>query len=140
MARVHELARSVSVYHNRGDAALVISDFTKGNPDRLGSNGPARPAHVHNKVHQVDCTPLVKGLVEHSYYLVGHVNADIRMSIDGAPHDDPNRHRNRLILSERMAVQERRDAMKERLIENLKEGAPALVKAPSPFAPKNGQG
>ena len=33
-----------------------------------------------------------------------------------------NRHRNRLILSERMAVQERRDAMKERLIENLKEG------------------
>jgi hypothetical protein len=34
--------------------------------------------------------------VEHSYYLVGHVNADIRMSIDGAPHDDPNRHRNRL--------------------------------------------
>jgi len=33
-----------------------------------------------------------------------------------------NRHRNRLILSERMAVQERRDAMKEKLIENLKEG------------------
>ncbi len=33
-----------------------------------------------------------------------------------------NRHRNRLILSERLAVQERRDAMKERLIENLKEG------------------
>lgn len=33
-----------------------------------------------------------------------------------------NRHRNRLILSERMAVQERRDAMKERLIENLHEG------------------
>ena len=60
--RAHELARSVSVYHNRGDAALVISDFTKGNPDRLGSNGPARPAHVHNKVHQVDCTPIVKGL------------------------------------------------------------------------------
>src|SRR5919199_3593644 len=33
-----------------------------------------------------------------------------------------NRHRNRLILSERMAVQERRDAMKERLIGDLKEG------------------
>ncbi|HET8629911.1 MAG TPA: 30S ribosomal protein S1 [Thermomicrobiales bacterium] len=33
-----------------------------------------------------------------------------------------NRHRNRLILSERMAVQERRDAMKEKLIENLHEG------------------
>jgi esterase/lipase superfamily enzyme len=96
LGRLHELARSVSVYHNRGDAALVVSDFTKGNPDRLGSNGPARPTLVHNKVHQVDCTPIVKGLVEHSYYLVGHVNADIRMSIDGIPHDNPRRRRNRL--------------------------------------------
>ncbi len=33
-----------------------------------------------------------------------------------------NRHRNRLILSERQAVQERRDVMKERLIEELREG------------------
>ncbi len=33
-----------------------------------------------------------------------------------------NRHRNRLILSERQAIQERRDVMKERLIEELKEG------------------
>lgn len=93
LGRVHELARSVTVYHNRGDAALVISDFTKGNPDRLGSNGPARPAHVHNKVAQVDCTAIVTGLVEHSYYLVGQVNADIRMSIDGVPQNDSRRHR-----------------------------------------------
>jgi small subunit ribosomal protein S1 len=33
-----------------------------------------------------------------------------------------NRHRNRLILSERQAVQERRDAMKEKLIKELTEG------------------
>jgi small subunit ribosomal protein S1 len=33
-----------------------------------------------------------------------------------------NRHRNRLILSERQALQERRDVMKERLIEQLREG------------------
>lgn len=33
-----------------------------------------------------------------------------------------NRHRNRLILSERQAVQERRDAMKEQLIKELHEG------------------
>ncbi|MCA9832460.1 MAG: 30S ribosomal protein S1 [Thermomicrobiales bacterium] len=33
-----------------------------------------------------------------------------------------NRHRNRLILSERQAVQERRDAMKENLIQELTEG------------------
>lgn len=33
-----------------------------------------------------------------------------------------NRHRNRLILSERQAIQERRDAMKERLIQEIREG------------------
>src|SRR6478672_7457745 len=33
-----------------------------------------------------------------------------------------NRHRNRLILSERQAMQERRDEMKEKLIEELREG------------------
>lgn len=33
-----------------------------------------------------------------------------------------NRHRNRLILSERQAIQEKRDVMKERLIEELTEG------------------
>src|SRR5688500_5945349 len=33
-----------------------------------------------------------------------------------------NRHRNRLILSERQAVQERRDVWKERLIEELSDG------------------
>jgi small subunit ribosomal protein S1 len=33
-----------------------------------------------------------------------------------------NRHRNRLILSERQAIQEQRDVMKERLIEELHEG------------------
>lgn len=33
-----------------------------------------------------------------------------------------NRHRNRLILSERQAIQERRDEMKEKLIEELHEG------------------
>jgi esterase/lipase superfamily enzyme len=96
LGRLHEFGRSVSVYHNRGDAALVVSDYTKGNPDRLGSNGPARPTLVHNKVHQIDCTGIVKGLVEHSYYLMGNVNADIRMSIDSVPHDDSRRHRNRV--------------------------------------------
>lgn len=96
LGRLHEMARSVSVYHNRGDVALVVSDYTKGNPDRLGSNGPARPTLVHNKVQDIDCTSIVKGLVEHSYYLVGNVNADVRMSIDSVPHDDSRRHRNRV--------------------------------------------
>ena len=41
-----------------------------------------------------------------------------------------NRHRNRLILSERQAVQERRDVMKERLIEELSEGEVRRGQAP----------
>jgi esterase/lipase superfamily enzyme len=83
LEKVDQLARNVTVYHNRGDTAMVISDYTKGQPERLGGAGAAHPAQLHNKVHQVDCTPIVHGLVEHSYYLVGNVLGDIRASIDG---------------------------------------------------------
>ncbi len=88
MRDLHEITRSVTVYHNRGDLAMYVSDYTKGHPDRLGHEGAARPAQLHRKAHQVDCSALVKGLVEHSYYLWGPVNSDIRYSIDGIPHDD----------------------------------------------------
>lgn len=91
--QVHEVARSVTVYHNTGDTAMVISDVTKGNPDRLGGHGAARPTLLHSKIHQVDCTPIVHGIAEHSYCLTGHVNADIRASIDGWTQDDIRRRR-----------------------------------------------
>ena len=77
------------------DMAMVISDYTKGNPERLGSGGAARPSLLHNKVHQVDCTPVVSGIIEHSYYLCGRTNADICQSIDGMPYNDPQRRRSR---------------------------------------------
>lgn len=95
MGRVHELARSVSVYHNMGEMAMYVSDYTKGNPERLGHNGAARPTLLHNKVHQIDCSPVVEGegMVEHSYYLMGKVNEDIRQSIDGMSHDSGVRRR-----------------------------------------------
>lgn len=93
LARVHEIADSVSIYHNRGDMAMVVSDYTKGNPERLGRGGAARPLLLHNKVHQIDCTPIVKGIAEHSYYLGGRVNADIRQSIDGLAQNDSTRNR-----------------------------------------------
>ncbi len=93
LGRVNELARSVTLYHNRDDLAMHISDYTKGNPERLGGNGAARPSLLHNKVHQVDCTDIVTGLVEHSYYLEGWVNQDIRLSIEGREQTDPVRRR-----------------------------------------------
>ncbi len=96
MGRLHELGRSISVYFNRGDNALLGSDITKGNPDRLGSGGAARPSLVHSKIHQVDCSDVVGGFMEHSYYLNGDVNDDIQMSIAGLAQNDIQRlHRKR---------------------------------------------
>ncbi len=95
MGDLHQLARCVTVYHNNGDLALHGSDYTKGNPDRLGSAGPARPRLVHNKAHSVDCSPIVSGFMEHSYYLGGRPNLDIRASIAGLPLDAKIRGRRR---------------------------------------------
>jgi esterase/lipase superfamily enzyme len=94
MERLHEIARQISIYCNREDVAMTVSDVTKGNPDRLGHHGAARPALLHAKVHQIDCTAVVvEGLTEHSYYLAGRPNADICMSLNGVPSDDARRGR-----------------------------------------------
>lgn len=93
LALVDQLARNVTIYHNRHDKAMVISDYTKGNPERLGGSGAAHPVLLHNKVHQVDCTPVVDDFIGHSYYLSGNINADIRASIDGLAQEDSNRLR-----------------------------------------------
>lgn len=90
---VHQISRQVTVYHNREDKALVVSDYTKGQPERLGGAGAARPNQLHNKVHQVDCTPTVQGTIEHSYYLCGNIAGDIRASIDGLAQGSPDRAR-----------------------------------------------
>ncbi len=96
LGRLHELARSLSVYYNRGDSSLVVSDSDHAVPERLGTSGPARPTHVHKKVHQIDCTPIARGFMGTIYYLVGHVNADIRMSIDGVRHEESRRFRSQV--------------------------------------------
>lgn len=95
LARVHEVARRVTVYHNREDAALFISDHSKGHRERLGSGGASRPQLLHHKVHQVDCTPIVSGAAEHNYYLGGKVCADIAQNLAGLPADHPDRNRDR---------------------------------------------
>lgn len=93
MANLHRLAKQVTVYYNNGDLAMYISDYTKGNTDRLGHNGTARPLQLHNKVSQVNCSKIVGGITEHSYYLWATVNEDIRQSIDGVPYEDSTRNR-----------------------------------------------
>jgi esterase/lipase superfamily enzyme len=95
LCRLPEMARNITVYYNRGDKAMYISDYTKGNPERLGCDGVARPALLNAKINTVDCGPVVKGegLVEHSYYLNGYINDDIRQSTDSVAFDDKKRRR-----------------------------------------------
>lgn len=64
-----KIARHVNVYFNRGDRAMAISDLTKANPERLGDDGPRHPFQIPAKVTVIDCTNVVSGIVEHSYYV-----------------------------------------------------------------------
>ncbi len=87
------MAENVTVYHNKGDLAMPVSDYTKGNTDRLGWRGANRPADLDGRVHIVDCGGIVTGAVEHSYYQCGRVNDDIAQSLDGISADDKVRRR-----------------------------------------------
>jgi esterase/lipase superfamily enzyme len=93
MSYLPETAEFVTIYHNRGDLAMPVSDYTKGNSDRLGWRGASRPGDLDGRVHQVDCGQIVTGLVEHSYYLCGRVNDDIASSIARLPPDSVDRKR-----------------------------------------------
>ena len=55
------LAKRVNVYFNNKDRGMAVSDKTKGNPDRLGDDGPRVPRGIPGKVTLVDCTSVAKG-------------------------------------------------------------------------------
>lgn len=93
LERLQEITRNVTVYHNRKDIAMPVSQYTKGNDERLGCGGAAHPGQLHNKIHQVDCTDVVTGPIKHSYYLDGLVIDDLRQSMDGLPQDKDGRRR-----------------------------------------------
>jgi esterase/lipase superfamily enzyme len=89
LALLPRLAHRVNVYFNHGDVALEISDKTKGNPDRLGTDGPRLPQQVPAKVSQIDCTPVVTGAIEHSYYIESkRVVEDMLQVLAGKPSDE----------------------------------------------------
>ncbi|WP_418317085.1 alpha/beta hydrolase [Piscinibacter sakaiensis] len=96
MEPVHQIANLVAIYHNPNDNALRVSDYTKGNPDRLGHRGAARPQSLHHKMMQVDCNALVTGWTQHSYYTNGRIARDIRLSLQGIAPDDPARRLTRV--------------------------------------------
>lgn len=69
LALLPNLARRVTVYHNREDIPLAISDMTKGNPDRLGADGPSHSHNLPGKLTVVDSTDVATtGFQEHRYH------------------------------------------------------------------------
>jgi len=98
MARLPELAEAVHVYYASGDRALIISDTTKGNPDRLGSTGPRTLTNLPHKITLVDCRDVCETKpdisdVRHQYYRKRpEVVADVRQVLAGmSPDLIPNR-------------------------------------------------
>jgi esterase/lipase superfamily enzyme len=87
LGRLPELSRRITIYYNREDLALRVSDLTKGNPDRLGSSGPKHPLDVPSGVVNVDCTQAIRGLAEHSYYL-DEASRDIAETLKGKREDE----------------------------------------------------
>jgi len=76
-----EMARRVSVYHNAGDKALLVSDVTKSNPDRLGASGPRNTRLLPDKVSVINCAPVLnwtKDPTGHNYYLI---NATVKKDV-----------------------------------------------------------
>ena len=88
------IGRDIHVYFNRGDAALRISDATKGQANRLGTDGPRHPLNVPGNVVNIDVSELVGGLVEHSYFVdTPSVIADIDRVLSGVGADQHDQRR-----------------------------------------------
>jgi len=87
-----EMAKRVTIYHNPGDKALVVSDYTKGNPDRLGASGPRNSRLMPDKVSVVNCEPVLsfkEDATGHSYYRINStVKKDVLAVLKGEEAQD----------------------------------------------------
>jgi esterase/lipase superfamily enzyme len=92
LAPLAHLAKRIHVYYNPGDLALDISNFTKGNPRRLGSRGPRNSSAIADSVILVDASTIARGglddLSYHHYYLISKEMApDMAQSLRGVAED-----------------------------------------------------
>jgi hypothetical protein len=70
------------------------SSATKGNPNRLGADGPRHPLNVPANVVNIDASEIVGGIAEHSYYLHhARVIEDMNGVLAGASADQFPRRR-----------------------------------------------
>ncbi|MEM9010648.1 MAG: alpha/beta hydrolase [Pseudomonadota bacterium] len=89
---IFELSRQIHVYHAADDRALIVSDKTKFNPDRLGERGPRNLSSDVSRINVIDCgkvsdTKFTHG--RHQYYrLVPEVLKDVRAVLAGEPADE----------------------------------------------------
>ncbi len=87
LGRLTDLANWVHVYHARDDRALQISDATKGNPDRLGADGPASFDPLPERVFAIDCRDVSDTVASHGrhqyYRLRDEVIADVVATLGG---------------------------------------------------------
>ena len=94
MGQLTRICSQVTVYFNRSDLALHTSDKTKGNPDRLGTDGARLPGALPARIAQVDCSEVATGAVKHSYYVDSdQVIADAGAVLRGEHHADISRRR-----------------------------------------------
>ena len=125
LGELHKIGNAVHVYHSKDDQALVISDVTKLNPSRLGSNGPEDMAQVSPRVTALDCREVDwTGLLDanHQYYRQrAEVIADVNSVLAGEPLGEidgraalPERGRYRIYARERDARDAGRDSMTDR--------------------------
>lgn len=86
-----ELAQNIHVYHSPDDRALQISDATKGNPNRLGADGPSDLPNLPPRVFTVDCSLVDETIPEHGRHQYHRIRpeviADIRAILAGTPPD-----------------------------------------------------
>jgi esterase/lipase superfamily enzyme len=87
-----DMARRVTVYHNPSDVPLVVSDLTKGNPDRLGASGPRNSRALPDKVNVVNCESAIRVKDDpsgHQYYRLDKtVKQDVIAVLDGVASQD----------------------------------------------------
>lgn len=90
------ITRRTSVYFNRNDLALWASDTLKGNPPRLGTDGPIQPQQLPRNVYPIDCTDIIARITdpaEHGYFIsVPRVVTDMRQVLrNQIPDEIPGR-------------------------------------------------
>jgi len=86
------LTKRIHVYYNACDLALDISNYTKGNPRRLGSRGPRNSSAIADSMILVDASTIARGglddLSYHHYYLISPEMApDMAQSLKGIAED-----------------------------------------------------